>query len=162
LRSRFPRAILVVTGPLGPHNPANVNYFDQLCSLRQALGLEDSAHFLAELSSEYLPDAVIADFYRLADALIFPSREEGFGIPVLEAGMAGLPIFCADIPPLKELAGDQAIYFDPDADPEDVASAMQLAFSSPAYQLRVRVRTRFAWQRVYRERIEPLLGLVEA
>ena len=70
------------------------------------MGLEASVYYLAELVEGYLPDAVIADFYRLADALLMPSREEGFGIPVLEAGLSRLPIFCADIPPLRELAGD--------------------------------------------------------
>ena len=111
LRSQFPAAKLVVTGPLGPHNPANTAYFQKLTALRSGLDLESAVVFLVEHSSEYLPDAVIADFYRLADALFLPSREEGFGIPLLEAGLAGLPVFCADIPALRELGGDNAAYF---------------------------------------------------
>lgn len=162
LKAHFPQAALVVTGPLGPHNPANANYFENLLSVRQVLGLGASAHLLAELSPEYLPDSVIADFYRLADALILPSREEGFGIPILEAAVAGLPIFCADIPSLRELAGEQATYFDPDADPASVASEMNRCFSSPVYELRMRVRTGYAWQRLYRLHIEPLLAPLEA
>ena len=158
LRAQFPKAALVITGPLGPHNPANVDYFKRLLSLREVLGLTGCAHFLAEVCPEYLPDGVIADFYHLADALIFPSREEGFGIPILEAGLAGLPIFCADIPPLRELAGDNAVYYDPDTDPKVVASVISEHFlSNPAYQLRVRVRTHYTWQRLYVEQIEPLL-----
>lgn len=158
LRIQFPQAALVVTGPLGPHNPANIHYFNRLLSLRESLGLKGCAHFLAEISSEYLPDGVIADFYSLADALIFPSREEGFGIPILEAGMTGLPIFCADISPLRELAGENALYYDPDSAPEVVASMISDHFASnPIYDLRVRVKKHYTWQQLYVEQIEPLL-----
>ena len=158
LRLQFPQAALLVTGPLGPHNPANLGYFKRLLTLREDLGLTGCAYFLAEISSEYLPDGVIADFYRLADALFFPSREEGFGIPILEAGLAGLPIFCADIPPLRELAGENAVYFDPDSDPQVVTSMITDHFlTNPIYQLRVGVRSHYTWQKLYIEQIEPLL-----
>ena len=74
--------------------------FKKLQSLRKSLSLERNVLFLAELVPEFLPDEVVSDFYKLADALFLPSREEGFGIPVLEAGLSGIPIFCADILPL--------------------------------------------------------------
>ncbi len=157
LRAPFPEAQLVVTGPLGPHNPANVGYFARLTALRAELGLERAAHFLAELSDQYLPDAVIADLYHLADALFMPSREEGFGIPVLEAGLAGLPVFCTDIPPLRELGGEEATYFSPDAVPGDVAiQVVERLSSDPAFKLRVKTRNEYTWQRIYQEQIAPL------
>jgi len=160
LRGDFPNIKLVVTGPLGPHNPDNIRYFERLLSLRQELGLIGTVHFLAEYISEYLPDRIIADFYRLADALLLPSREEGFGIPLLEAGLAGIPIFCSDIPPLRELAGDHALYFSADSRPEDVADQIgRLLKSSPTYAMRVRVRSQYSWEQVYRERIEPVLQI---
>ena len=59
LRSDFPSAQMVVTGPLGPHNSANLQYFEKLHSLRKDLGLENSAHFLAELTDGFIPDEVI-------------------------------------------------------------------------------------------------------
>ncbi len=156
----FPQAALVVTGPLGPHNPSNVQYFKRLADLRRELGLEDGAHFLAELTSDFLPDEVIADFYRLADALLLPSREEGFGIPVLEAGLAGLPVFCSDIPPLRSLGKDQADYFSPDAEPAEVAALVAHRLSGdPTFDLRLRVRNEFTWERVYNEKIAPLLAV---
>jgi glycosyltransferase involved in cell wall biosynthesis len=55
-----------------------------------------------------------------ARLLVFPSFFEGFGIPVLEAMGTGLPIACADATSLPEVAGDAAVYFDPN-DPEDMA-----------------------------------------
>ena len=158
MRDEFPHVTLVVTGPLGPHNPNNVRYFERLRSLRGELSLTGVVHFLAEVNSEYLPDSMISDFYRLADALLLPSREEGFGIPVLEAGLAGIPILCADIPPLRELAGDQALYFSADSDPVQVARQIGgLLKSSPTYPMRVRVRSQYSWERVYHERIEPVI-----
>lgn len=163
LRARFPRAALLVTGPLGPHNPANVEYFERLKTQRAELGLGGAAHFLAELSDEFLPDEIIADFYRLADALLLPSREEGFGIPVLEAGLAGLPVFCADIPPLRELGGDEAIYFSPDADPAEVARLIgERLASNPVVRLRARVRNEFTWERVYQTHILPVLPALQS
>jgi mannosylglucosylglycerate synthase len=157
-RSHFSNPLLVVTGPPGPHNPANAQYFAHLKALRAALGLEGSVHYLAELVEGYLPDAIIADLYRLADALFMPSREEGFGIPVLEAGLSRLPIFCADIPPLRELAGDRATYFSPDSHPADVAAQIAARLTTDrTYGMGVQVRQRHTWEGVYANHIAPLL-----
>jgi glycosyltransferase involved in cell wall biosynthesis len=161
LRATFPAATLIVTGPLGPHNPANVDYFAQLKQVRAEAGLTGAVHFLAELTEAYLPDAVIADFFRLADALLFPSREEGFGLPMLEAALSHLPIFCADSPgaPLRELGGAEATYFSPEADPASVANliATQLT-ASPTFRFAARARRVFTWEHVYTQHIAPLLA----
>jgi mannosylglucosylglycerate synthase len=158
LRHAFPASRLVVTGPLGPHNPANADYFGRLIALRKELGLERAVHFLAELTSEYISDVVISDFYHLADALFMPSREEGFGIPILEAGLAGLPIFCSDIPPLQSLARSYAVYFSPEADPQELAGIFADSLgSNSVFQMRARVRDEFTWERIYARTIAPLL-----
>ncbi len=159
LRQRFADAQLVVTGPLGPHNPTNAQYLDRLISLRSELQIEGAAHFLAELSEQSLPDEVVADFYRLADLLFLPSREEGFGIPVLEAGLVGVPAYCAEIAALQELGGSHVGYFSPDADPQRVA--MQIGAyleSSPVFALRKRVLRDYTWDRIYAHHIAPLLA----
>ena len=158
LRGNFPHARLVVTGPLGPHNPANTAYFKTLTSLRASLKLDHAVVFLAEHTTDYLPDEVIADFYQLADALLLPSREEGFGIPILEAGLAGLPVFCADIPPLRELGEKAAVFFSLDANPREVGSliAHKLAPDN-AFKLRLRVKLEYTWQNIYKDNIRPLL-----
>jgi glycosyltransferase involved in cell wall biosynthesis len=148
----------VVTGPPGPHNPENAAYLDRLHRMREDLGIAASAHFLADHASGFLPDEVIADFYRLADALLLPSREEGFGIPLVEAGLARLPVFCSDIPSLRALGGDEAIYFSPEADPGAVASLLADHFRRDRVAaLAARARLEFSWDEIYRERIAPLL-----
>jgi len=158
LKKQFPQAALVVTGPLGPHNGDNVKYFETLISLRTQLGLDGSAHFLAELVDSFLPDEVIADFYRIADALFFPSREEGFGIPLIEAAFSHLPAFCADIPPLRELGLNDAIFFSPDEDPPKIANLIIDHFrSSSVARLSMRIRSSFRWEAIYRQHIAPLL-----
>lgn len=158
LRASWPEASLVVTGPPGAHNPANAAYLAYLKQLRTELDLGPAAHFLAELTDDFLPDAVIADFYRLADALFMPSREEGFGIPILEAALAQRPIFCADLPPLRSLGGEQASYFSPDASPDQVAALIsQWLERDTRFQLARRVRREFLWEQVYARQIAPLL-----
>ncbi len=158
LLQHFPDTKLVITGPLGPHNPSNVTYFEMLDALRRELRLDGVVHFLAELTEEYLPDTVISDFYHLADALFLPSREEGFGIPILEAGLASLPIFCSDIPPLRSLGGTKVTYFSPDAEPLELANriANHLSLNS-VFRMRADVRRRYTWERIYTREIEPFL-----
>ena len=158
LLQHFPDTKLVVTGPLGPHNPANVIYFEMLGALRKELKVEHAIHFLAELTTDYIPDEVIFDFYHLADALFLPSHEEGFGIPILEAGLAGLPIFCSDIPPLRSLGGTRVTYFSADADPLELANRIANHLSlNPVFRMRTEVRRRYIWEHIYTRNIEPLL-----
>lgn len=158
MREQHPRAALIITGPLGPHNASNVEYFARLQSLRKSLGLEENVFFLAERVSSYLPDEVVGDFYRLADAMILPSREEGFGIPVLEAGLAGMPVFCADIPPLRDLGSSYVDYFSPDGSPADIASTiLEHLASSRLFGFRTHVRSHYAWREIYRKQIDLLI-----
>lgn len=158
LRGDFPGIAAVVTGPIGAHNPENLNYFQDLLDLRHRLGLDSAAHFLAELEEDFLPDPVVADFYSLADGLFLPSREEGFGIPLLEAGISHCPVFCTDLPALRELGGESAVYFSPEDDPKHAASLIAAHLKgSSVFHLAAAVRRDFPWERIYREKIEPLL-----
>lgn len=154
-------ARLIVTGPPGAHNPANDAYLRHLLELRHSLGVDEAVHFLYELGegeSLSVPDDALGDLFTLADALFFPSLQEGFGIPVLEAGLARLPAFCADIPPLRETGGGLAHFFDPKAGPEDVAVLIAEALESDRPgQLRRRARQHYTWARIFRDRIVPLL-----
>jgi glycosyltransferase involved in cell wall biosynthesis len=158
LRERMPQAALVITGPPGAHNPTNQEYLDSLYRLRADLGLEDAAFLLAEYHPEGIPEAGVAELYRVADAMLLPSREEGFGIPVLEAGLARLPIFCSDLQALRALAGEWAVYFSPDDSPRSIAKQIaKYLKADPRYQLQTRVRQEYTWEAVYQRQIAPLL-----
>jgi glycosyltransferase involved in cell wall biosynthesis len=72
----------------------------------------------------YLNDAEIIALYRHALALVFPSLYEGFGIPPLEAMALGCPALVGRIPPVEEVCGDAAHYYDPH-DPAAIAQSMR-------------------------------------
>lgn len=158
LRNHFPKAMLLVTGPEGPHNPANRLYRKKLLALRNELKLQKTAHFLADVSPEYMPDAVIADLYRLSDVLLFPSREEGFGIPIIEAAFNSMPVFCADIPALRELCGEDAMYFDPDAEPGLIAQNIFNGLENEKSSCWARrIKHTYTWDSIYGLCIGPLI-----
>ncbi|MGD0877183.1 MAG: glycosyltransferase family 4 protein [Anaerolineales bacterium] len=158
LRNEFPQAMLLVTGPEGSHNPANAAYRKKLLALRDELCLQGAAHFLADLTSEFMPDAVIADCFRLADALLFPSREEGFGIPIIEAAFSSMPVFCAGIPVLRELGGADISYFDPDDKPVSIARQISARLQSEATsRWSRRAKHAYSWDSIYALHISPLI-----
>ncbi len=90
-------------------------------------------------------------------SLLFPSEREGFGIPLLEAALARLPIFCADLPAFHETARTHVRYFTRDEAPNAIAAriADYLANDS-VYQFKQRVRREFSWERIFAECLEPL------
>ena len=158
LKKELPEAQLIITGPTGAHNPGNHTYLRELISLRENLQLNGSVHFLAERYPDGLSYQQIAAFFRLADAMLLPSLEEGFGIPVIEAGLSRLMIFCSDLGPLQSLGGEWANYFSVDDTPENIANLIfQRLSADPLYRLRASVRKEFTWEAIYRQKIKPLL-----
>ena len=80
-------------------------------SIRQqivALGLESRVQVLG-----WLPRRELYDWFERAAAVVYPSTFEGFGMPVVEALAAGIPVACSDIEPLRTIAGDAALFFGP-------------------------------------------------
>ncbi|MDB6132395.1 MAG: hypothetical protein JWM59_638 [Verrucomicrobiales bacterium] len=61
----------------------------------------------------FISDAEVGDFFGSIDALCMPSLYEGFGLPVIEAMAAGVPVVCSGVTSLPEVAGDAALLFDP-------------------------------------------------
>lgn len=155
LRERGARPRLLVTGPPGPHDVRAGTYLHELQTLREALGVE---HEVALLYPHRLRDATVADLYRVADVLFFPSTQEGFGIPLLEAGLARLPVFCSDLPPFREIAGDRVHRFSLDESPAELAERMLEFFAhDQASRLRRRVLREYAWSTLFPRQIAPLL-----
>lgn len=92
--------------------------------------------------------------WAVADAFVFPSLYEGFGLPVLEAMARGVPVACADASSLPEVAGDAALLFDP-RDEGAIAGAIErlLGEGQLAADLRAKglARSReFTWARTAR------------
>lgn len=70
-------------------------------------------------------DGELALLYRGAQAFVFPTFSEGFGLPGLEAMAYGIPVVCSNIPVLHEIYGDAALYFNP-ADAKDMGAKVEL------------------------------------
>jgi glycosyltransferase involved in cell wall biosynthesis len=102
---------LMLTGLRGFHTQS-------IESLITTLGVADSVQLTGWIAREEL-----LRVYARARAFIFPSTFEGFGMPVLEAMAAGIPVACSDIPPLREVALSAALYFDP-LDENAIADAL--------------------------------------
>lgn len=151
LRRTHPRAALVVTGGPGAHNPANAAH---AAELSRAAGA--GAHLLHALGIRP-SDRIVADLYALADALVLPSANEGFGIPILEAGLHRLPIVCSDIPALRAVAGADATYVAPDAGAPRLAAAIARRLADdPVARLHRRARAS-AWPRILAEGVLPAI-----
>jgi glycosyltransferase involved in cell wall biosynthesis len=71
----------------------------------------------------YLPEETLAVMYRLAEAFVFPSLYEGFGLPPLEAMASGTPVVTSNVSSLPEVVGDAAVLVDP-YDPRSIADGI--------------------------------------
>ncbi len=80
----------------------------------------------------YVDDDSLAALYSGADALVFPSIYEGFGIPVLEARACGTRVVASDLPELREAGGEGAIYIPPTEAGIMAGIAQALASGAPA------------------------------
>lgn len=115
-------------------------------------GLEGQVHFPG-----YIDDADMPAVYSMADAFIYPSLYEGFGIPLLEAMACGTPVIAADASSLPEVAGPAACLVDP-LDVESIAAGLVrvLGDDQVALQLRAagfeRIRG-YSWARTARETV---------
>jgi glycosyltransferase involved in cell wall biosynthesis len=65
----------------------------------------------------------LVSLYLLSRCVIFPSKYEGWGLPITEAMRLGVPVACSALPVLREQAGDAALFFDP-GDPQAIADAI--------------------------------------
>ena len=68
-------------------------------------------------------DALIAALYQHSGVLLMASEGEGFGLPLVEAARAGLPVICRDLPIFREVCGEHAVYFS--GGPEPLAAALR-------------------------------------
>jgi glycosyltransferase involved in cell wall biosynthesis len=163
LKARGMSPRFAVTGPPDPHDPGGRDLLSDLRTLRRELDLEREAFFLTELGPNpdeprVLPFTVVRDLYEACDALLLPSTAEGFGIPLIEAGLLGRAVFCADIPVFREIGSDLVYRFRLDEAPSAVADRL-IAWMrrSRGFKLRREVWGRYTWRAVMRRHLAPLL-----
>ncbi len=110
------------------------------------------------LTPGYVPDADLPALYSAAEALVFPSLYEGFGLPVLEAMACGVPVVCSAASSLPEVAGEAALLVSP-ADVGGLAAAIERLLDDPALRARLRAEglaraRRFTWEAAARATLE--------
>lgn len=89
----------------------HTSYCDELYDFMYRNNLKDQVRFIHQLPFQDLPA-----FYQLATAMVYPSRFEGFGIPVIEALFSRIPVIAATGSCLEEAGGPNSLYVDPDDD----------------------------------------------
>jgi glycosyltransferase involved in cell wall biosynthesis len=114
---------LVLVGQRGPRE--TLDDYDHLVELVTSLGLSDKVDFTGYVSQDQL-----ASYFQHALGYVFPSANEGFGLPVLEAFSFGLPVIISRQGALMEVAGDAALIFET-SDTEALLQSMKLLVEDP-------------------------------
>jgi len=129
----------------GRHEP----YAGELQALARSVGVAGRVRFPG-----YVSDAELERLWLLSSCAAFPTRAEGFGLPVLEAMARGVPVACSDLPVLREVGGDVPLYFDP-TEPASAARAIGAALDDAERGRRgVERAARFSWAESARGHME--------
>ena len=147
---------LLVTGAPDTHNRSAAEHFTGLKRMTGELGIHEMVSWVNELF--YVDERHLHSLYMVADALLFPSRQEGFGLPVLEAAVHRLPVFCSNIEPLKSIALSSTLLFELRDAPRYVAEKIHSYFDQDAiFQRKKHLLRDYSAERLYVEKIEPML-----
>jgi glycosyltransferase involved in cell wall biosynthesis len=106
-------------------------YYETIFAQVESLGLAEVVHFPG-----FIPDELLPAWYRAAELFLYPSRYEGFGLPVVEAMACGTPVICSGAPGVREVAGDAAILVSPD-DVDAWVAALAMAATQPALRAKL-------------------------
>jgi glycosyltransferase involved in cell wall biosynthesis len=105
-------------------------YSAELHELADELGIAEDVVFVGGV-----PNEETVQFYRAADLLVYPSFNETFGLPILEAMACGCPVVTSDLSSMPEIAGGAALLADPH-DPNSIARSILQAIESASPRLR--------------------------
>jgi len=155
---------LLLTANIDYKRQQNLDYYDSLKKLAEDLGLKENVFFLEEYFKRFATDKKpapaipIPELFLISDFLLFTSRVEGFGLPILEAGLMRCPIFAADIPPLREVGSTNIHYFSLDANPEQIADfIIESMKNMPQAYFYRKVIKNFSMHKTFEKLIIPLI-----
>jgi glycosyltransferase involved in cell wall biosynthesis len=150
------RAWLFITGAANGYNPGAKAHFAGLKQQASELGVNDRVRWVNE--HFFVDDAQLRSLYLVSDALLFTTRQEGFGLPILEAAAFRLPIFCSDIEPLRSNLPPGSIPFDLRSSPRNISLTIAESLKQDrGFLSRKLILQRHAARDLYRAKIEPLL-----
>lgn len=152
--------LYLVTAAPDPHQKDGVKYFRELKRLAKELGVARRVLFLGEdKRGGVLSDDDVRSLYQMADVLFFPSTQEGYGLPLIEAALHGVPVFCSDIPAHREVAVEGAAFFKLTSSPKGIARKVKADVCVRQRKQKRQLMTRLRWRRITQEMLEPLLSL---
>jgi glycosyltransferase involved in cell wall biosynthesis len=106
----------------------------------------------------WIPRDELYELFRHASGLIYPSTFEGFGMPVLEAMAAGVPLACSSIEPLHSIAGDAAFQFDPADEEAMLGSMLRLVANGDSLRTAGQQRAaQFTWRAAAQKTLSAIL-----
>ncbi len=128
-------------------------YYEDMLERLRAAHLDTEVFFLG-----YVPVGLLYSLYKDAIAFVFPSLNEGFGMPIAEAMSLGTPVITSNLSSMTEVAGDAALLVDPSS-PQAISEAMERLCSDEA--LRKTLQTKgyvqaqhFSWPKMAKESIQ--------
>lgn len=147
-----------ITGAPDPHNPDLAEYWRMLNGMRRRLKVRREIIFLGERFDRPVTDDDLRGMFRLADCLLFPSKREGFGLPVLEGGLARLLLIMNDIPVFRELIGGDAILIRKNKSVDAVAAQIiERLAKRTEIAYRKHVMANYGWEGVCKHHILPVV-----
>ncbi len=153
----------IITAPLDYQLFDAKNYLKEIIKKIKKVKLEKNIIILSEYTFNdgtkfNLPKLNTADLYILADFLFLPSKVEGFGLPLLEAALAKIPVFCSNIPPFKEIGRNLVYYFDLNEKPKNIANNItNYCLKSKRYKFSYRIRKEYFFREIFEDIIIPLI-----
>lgn len=129
--------------------------YDEIKYVIEEFNLDDDVCMPGWVKEEDMPY-----IFNAASAFIFPSKHEGFGIPVLQALACGVPTTVSNIPVLKEIAGDAVLYFNQN-DNREIATAMARIISDQKLKAELKVKglarvKEFSWEKCARATLKEI------
>jgi glycosyltransferase involved in cell wall biosynthesis len=149
--TNYPDLKLVLAGSASPANVESDHA--QILLAIEKNNLQEDVIF-----TDYLPDKALAQLYNNALMYVFPSLNEGFGIPVLEAFQHNLPVLVANTTSLPEVGGDAALPFDP-FDIDDISIKIKSVLDNPELRESMIIKgqerlKQFSWEKAALELVD--------
>ena len=156
LRDLGVKVRLLISGAQDLHNRSSAEYFIGLKQLAAELQIQDSVSWVNDLF--FVDQTQLHSLYSVADGILFPSRQEGFGLPLLEAAAYRLPVFCSNIEPLKSIAPSGTLLFDLQDAPKNIAKKIRHTLGNDhIFKSRKRLLSDYSAERLFRDKTEPFL-----
>lgn len=159
LKKSYPQIRYIITGNPSKHH-STLEYLNKLKNQVKQLELDENVLFLGEYFNRFLKQSEIHDFYTLSDIILYLSKSENFGLPLLESALSKTPIFVSDLEVFREIGGNQFNYIDyKNTSPEKAAGIIK-DFIETNNQIKTNyhVRSNYDLMTIIKNKLIPLIS----